>query len=151
PLPRARLVTRAVVGSDADVELDRIDPAQVAVVPEPLDLGGSEPGEAALTTDRPGQIHVSTQSGSRQLLVVSESFHDGWRLTVDGREAPVIRVYGDFLGALVGPGRHLVTFDFHPASLRNGMVTSALGLILLLISMGVPLRESAPVAEALPI
>jgi hypothetical protein len=147
PLPRARLVVHAITRNESGSEIDRVDPVEVAIVRSPLDLAGREPGEASVISDRPGRIQVATRANSRQLLVLSESFHDGWRLTVDGRVAPVVRVYDDFLGAVVGPGSHRVAFDFHPASLRNGIAISAAGLLLLLITLLVPLPTVTPIAE----
>src|SRR5262249_59456893 len=61
-------------------------------------------------------------------LVWTESHQDGWVARVDGRPTPALRVDGDFLGCLVGPGRHLVTFRFEPASHALGARLSALGL-----------------------
>ena len=142
PLPRARLVSRAVASDDPGAEVDRIDPAAVAVVPKPLELGGGKPGSARIVADRPGRVRITTRSETRQLLVLSESYHNGWRLTVDGREQPAIRVYGDFLGAVVDPGHHEVDFTFRPRSLSMGLATSAAGLLLLLVLMTVPLRDA---------
>ncbi len=139
PLPRARLVTGTVASDDPRAEVGRVDPAAVAVVAGPMAIDGGEPGAASVVSDRPGRIRVATVSGTRQLLVLSESFHDGWRLKIDGREAPVVRVYGDFLGVVVGPGRHAVDFEFRPSSLRLGLVASATGLALLIVLMVVPL------------
>jgi uncharacterized membrane protein YfhO len=41
-------------------------------------------------------------------------------------------VYGDFLGAVVEAGTHRITFRFRPRSFRYGLISSALGLVLVL-------------------
>jgi hypothetical protein len=52
PLPRVRLVAQARVSQAPARDLDAIDPAQVALVDAPVELGGS-PGTASLVRDRP--------------------------------------------------------------------------------------------------
>ncbi len=133
PLPRARLVSRTVVSSDPGRDIDTIDIDTTALVSEELGLPGGQPGSATIVSDRPGEISVTTDAESRQFLVLSESYHDGWRASVDGRETPVVRAYGDFMGCVVDAGTHKVEFSFRPKSLRVGAWFSALGLGLTLV------------------
>jgi hypothetical protein len=133
PLPRVRLVTRAIVSHNPNVDIKRIDVATTALVEETVDLVAGPAGKASLVAERPGIIKVATESPSRQFLVVSESYHEGWQVTVDGDEIPVARVYGDFMGCVVETGKHEVTFEFKPRSLYNGLYLSGAGLILSMI------------------
>ncbi|HEY2146286.1 MAG TPA: YfhO family protein, partial [Pirellulales bacterium] len=55
----------------------------------------------------------------------------GWRATADGEPLPVVRVNGDFMGCVVGPGKKEVEFRFSPASLRFGAAMSVFGLSLI--------------------
>jgi len=127
-LPRARLVSRAEVG-DVD-RLDRLDVERVALVDEPVELGGGPAGSATLVEDRAGKITIKTRASTRQLLVLSESRHDGWKALVDGKPCSVLRVYLDFMGCVVDAGEHRVVFHFAPASLRIGKRMSLAGLVL---------------------
>jgi uncharacterized membrane protein YfhO len=86
--------------------------------------------------DRPGELVVNVEANGRQLLVVADSFHAGWRATVDGRPAEVLRVNGDFLGCPVDSGRHEVRFVFDPWSLRWGRQMSLAGLALIVAGFG---------------
>jgi hypothetical protein len=131
-LPRARLVSQALVCALPNQMIGQIDVATTALVSCPLELDGGPPGTATLVSDRPGRVSVAVEAPSRQLLVLAESFHPGWRIKVDGERRRVLAVYGDFLGCEVGPGRHQVEFFFEPSSLRKGARLSALGLTLLL-------------------
>jgi uncharacterized membrane protein YfhO len=65
------------------------------------------------------------------LLVVAESYHPGWRASVDGVPLSVYRVNGDFLGCVVGPGKRRVVFSFQPESLARGRLMSYLGLCMI--------------------
>ncbi len=152
PLPRARLVACAVGSDRPAADLDAIDPETTALVDPAaavsLDLEATAPrGEAVLTCDRPGDVRVSTEAGSRQLLVLAESCHEGWQASIDGRPCPVVRVYGDFMGCVVGPGRHAVEFRFRPWSLRAGAWLSALGGVFMLLMLPSLARRANSLAD----
>jgi hypothetical protein len=134
PLPRARLVSRAVVSLEPNEDINAVDVASTALVEHDVQLAGGPPGNATLVVDRPGAISIATESGSRQLLVLSESYHDGWQANVDGEPAPVLRLYGDFMGCVVEPGKHMVTFSFRPKSLVVGARISLMGIGLAVLS-----------------
>jgi len=141
PLPRARLVSQAVISRFPNKDIDAIDVETTAVVAEPLHLAGGQPGAASIVSDRPGKIRLAASATSRQLLVLSESYHDGWKATVDGHSCSVLRVYGDFMGCVLEAGVHDVEFSFEPWSLRLGGWLSALGLGLMVISLLVSLSR----------
>ena len=133
---------RADPSTDRTVaDLAAIDPATTALVDIELGLPGGPPGSARILSDRLGSIVVATEAPSRQLLVVSESFDRGWKVSVDGGPPrPALRVDGDFLGCVVDAGSHRAEFTFDPPDLRIGMWISAAvvtllaaGLVLLLV------------------
>jgi len=130
PMPRARLVANAVVTDDPASLIGKIDLATTALVRSDLKLQPGAPGYAAVNSDLPGDIRLSADAPSRQLLIVSESFHPGWKASIDGRPASPVAVYGDFLGLVVDAGRHEIAFTFAPESLRVGKIISAVGLAL---------------------
>jgi hypothetical protein len=139
PLARARLVAQARTSTDPNNDIDTIELKSTALVSEALQLAGGPTGEAAVVSDRPGEIQVVTTANSRQLLVLSESYHEGWQARVNGQTRPVLRVYGDFMGCVVDAGRCQVEFSFQPQSLHLGGWLSVLGLALTLLSFAVSL------------
>ena len=114
PVARARLVADARVSGNVPADLDAIDVDRTALVTHDLDLPSGDPGTAMITRDDPGFVEVHTRAASRQLLVVSEMFHDGWTVAVDGRAGRVERVNADFLGAVVPAGEHDIELAFRP-------------------------------------
>jgi hypothetical protein len=143
--PRVRLVSRAVP-FDVLTDLDALG-LNAAALDEPLELPKSAPGSAHAVADRPGHLVVECRAPAQQLLVTTESFHDGWRATIDGRDAPVVRVNGDFLGCVVDAGKHAVELQFRPRSLLVGEWLSAGGLGLLLCTFAWNVRPRKPSAE----
>jgi hypothetical protein len=125
PMPRARLVASA--GQSERVDADILG---VALLDRPLDDLSGEPGSARILVDRPGRIEVETSAPGRQLLVLTERFHHGWRATADGRELEILSVYGTYLGCVVNPGTSRIQFVFAPPSLTVGIAVTLAGLVL---------------------
>jgi hypothetical protein len=142
PLPRVRLVSRGQVSNQPALDIQRIDVEQVALVTHPVDLDDVATGTAEILTDDPGAMRVRTRSPGRQLLIVSESYDEGWIAAVDGQPAQVERVNGDFLGCVVGPGDHVVSLKFRPAHLVWGKSVSGAGFLVALVLMAIGSRPS---------
>jgi hypothetical protein len=129
-MPRARLVTSSRVTADPAADIGAIDVRTQALVDRPIAPLSGIRGVVRVVADRPGAIEVETQSVGRQLLVVTDRFHPGWRATEDGSARETIAVDGDFLGCVVEAGAHRVTLTFQPVSLRLGLWTTAAGVAL---------------------
>jgi hypothetical protein len=151
-LPRARLVSRALVSDDPARDVQRIDPATTALTDAPLDLPPEEGdnGIVWLATDRPGWIEVSISAPTRRLLIVSERFTPDWQATVDGQPVAVVAAYGDFMGCVVESGIHHVTLRYAPRSFRMGMTISLIGVGIVIACCALlfwtrrPLRRESP-------
>ncbi len=136
PLPAVRLVAEARESSDPAHDIGVIDPEHIALVEPGFGQHytlGEPAGSARIVEQAPGKIAVATQSAAANLLVVNQSWHNGWQAQIDGQRAKVERLYGDFFGCVVPPGSHQVDFEFHPGSLRYGAILSAMGLACLIV------------------
>ena len=127
PLARARLVSRALVSRTPDADVETIDHVNEALVERPVALDAGTGGAATVTRDVPGGLDVRITASGAQLLVVSESFDDGWTGTLDGSPVDVLRVNGDFLGCVVPAGSHDVELRFRPSHLVWGSRVSLMG------------------------
>ncbi|HEY5284726.1 MAG TPA: hypothetical protein VIM14_18180, partial [Polyangia bacterium] len=80
-----------------------------------------------------GFVEVDTLSETERYLVVSESWHPGWRGFLDGKEIPLHIADVTLLGASIPAGRHHLTLMFRPLHFSAAIATSlvALGLFLL--------------------
>ena len=100
-------------------------------------------GGAAIVERRyPGRIDVVTTSAAGGLATVDEGYAAGWRATIDGAPAQVVRAGGRHLGAVVPAGAHVVSFRYVPPGLRLGSALAALALAITAVLLARP-RERA--------
>ena len=92
-------------------------------------LGGS--GSARIEETAPERMRVTATMRGAALLVTADTFLPGWRVTVDGREAPLERV--DYLlRGVRRPGRDApVEFTYEPWSWTAGWIASLLAALAL--------------------
>jgi hypothetical protein len=82
------------------------------------------------------------------LLIRSEAYLPGMRVTIDGRDAlseglNVARVYCALQGVWLRPGEHLVEFEYFPVTLKFGIPLSVITAIFVIGLIGLyPLRRA---------
>jgi hypothetical protein len=142
---RARLLVDARVTGDVARDIEGLDLQRTALLEQPVTALSGTVGTAVVTLDRPGHLIVETSATGRQLLSVSERFHQGWSAAEGANAVETIRVNGDFLGVILEPGTHRVEFRFTPASFVLGLAASTAGVIALLSAVFViTRRQPAP-------
>lgn len=139
-LPRAFLVHRAEVPGSDDALAARLadsafDAGRVALLetalPSPLTTDAA-PGAARLVEAGRTHLVIDTDDPLPALLVVSEADYPGWRVTVDGQPAELLRADWAFRGVALSAGRHRVEMRYRSAPVELGLLLSALGLALAL-------------------
>jgi hypothetical protein len=90
-LPAAALPAGAVAGSDA-----------------------GSPGRAAITLYENTRVDVDVEAERAGWLVLNDVWHRWWRVEVDGMPADLERADVLFRAVRLEPGRHRVSFTFHP-------------------------------------
>jgi hypothetical protein len=86
------------------------------------------PGDARILRYRDERVDIETAAPGRRLLVLTDAWFPGWTATIDGREAPILRANYAFRAVSVPAGRHVVAFEYRPASVRTGAWISAVAL-----------------------
>lgn len=79
-------------------------------------------------------VTVSVSNDRPGMLVVSQSWAPGWKATVDGRRAPVLRADGFVQGVPVGAGAHTVKLVYEAPGLRAGELLSVGTIVGLLLA-----------------
>ncbi len=78
-----------------------------------------------------GTARFEVEATRPAVLVVSQAWAPGWSASVDGEEAPVVRVDGLVQGVPVGPGRQVVALHYRPPGLRAGAAISGAAVLAL--------------------
>jgi hypothetical protein len=84
--------------------------------------------EVRVLSRRVSSLDVEADLAAPGVLVVLEAFDTGWRATVDGAEAEVLRANGLFRAVRLPAGRHRVAFEYRPRSAAIGAALTLLGL-----------------------
>jgi hypothetical protein len=128
-----------------------VDLRRVAVVEEPPRATSNGPrptdGPAPRTSVRayrPGRTHVDVDCPADCHLVLSETFWPGWRATVDGRPAPVVRADYALVGVPVPAGRHEVVLAYRPLPVIAGSVIGLTVVLALAVAVLVPAGPVGP-------
>lgn len=142
--PRAMLVQDAVVEPDPRraVELLRtLDLARTALIERPLPAGtlpvagpASTAGQvglagaATIVRYDAGALEIESNSAVPALLVISDTYYPGWRASIDGNAAPLLRANLLFRAVPVPAGLHRVRVWYDPLSVKLGFVVTGLAL-----------------------
>ena len=103
--------------------------------------GGREPGERLGFELTPNTMTIRYRANSPGILTVTDSWDEGWRASVNGRETPVLRVNGVFRGVRIdAPGVYEIVFWYRPPWWRLTLGLAAAGGLLLLVSQWTALR-----------
>jgi uncharacterized membrane protein YfhO len=78
-------------------------------------------------------VELRASSQARSLLVLADSYYPGWRVSVDGRPATVIRADHAFRGVVLPAGSHTVRFWYVDDRFRLGLVLAGLTILGLLL------------------
>ncbi len=132
PWPHAQLACRVALASGAEDALRRpyevgFDPTQEVALEEPAAASCHE-GTARLESFLPGDERYEVTSDGTGLLLTRYSFARGWRASVGGVSAPVLRANGKHRAVPVPAGTHKVRLQYRPPGLFAGMTVTALAL-----------------------
>ena len=143
PWPRVLVACRAHA---ATTRLEAARAPHAAAWDPDRDVAFEDPGAVRAATCTTGRAHaVSLQPGEERYeaesdgpgwLLVRSSHARGWRATVDGKPAALLRADGRHRAVAVPPGRHAVTLRYEPPGLLPGIamtLLSAAGVFWILV------------------
>jgi len=110
------------------------DPAQVALIEEPLEFTSQQlnaGAKARVTHLSDERMEVETNSDTPAFLVTSDVFYPGWRATINDVPARLFQTNYTFRGLPLPAGKHIVRFEFAPRSFYYGTGLSVASILLL--------------------
>jgi hypothetical protein len=89
-----------------------------------------QPGESVTIPHySPQRVELDAVLEQPGLVILADVHYPGWKLTVDGKPAPIIRANFLMRGAALDAGKHHLVYTYEPASFYVGLWISAGGLI----------------------
>ena len=132
--PFAHLVYDAVVvNSDEEARQTMADvdfnPRTTVILhtPIPLDLPMSpiEYYGSTVTRFSPETVEIDVETPDNAILSLAQVDYPGWRATIDGQSAQLVRAYGGLAALAMPAGHHTVTLVYDPLTYRIGALVSA--------------------------
>lgn len=140
-LPRASIFhdVRAVPDENealAQITADGFDEHRTAVVVgsgrDALRGGGPDPHErATIVVARGNRVEIDAQLARPAVVMLNDTFYDGWQAEVDGAARPILRTDYLFRGVALGPGRHRIVMRYAARSVALGSLAAWIGLATL--------------------
>ena len=153
-LPRVYLVNRVEKKEPIEVlnaiKTSSIDPKDVAFVEEELKVDKPDSTAYSLIKDyKEAKTIVEVNATGNNFLFFGNTFHPGWKASIDGNETRTLKTNHGFIGIVVPRGKHIVEFAYAPESFfitKNiALVLSSLVVLGLIISLALELRKKKSV------
>jgi hypothetical protein len=139
PSPYAWRAFRAVAAASDDDALAKLrdpafDPFGTVLLHDGAPSAGpfGSDGATGVASRTPaGRVDAHTDGGTQGWIVFSEVWHPGWRATIDGAPAPVLRADVALVAVAVPAGEHVVALRFVDQGVYAGIVVSVGSLVAL--------------------
>ena len=110
---------------------------------EATDSQDSPLSEVKRVRYKPNRVEIDIHTNRNGLLELSESFHPGWRVAIDGRPARILRANYVLQAVAVRGGDQTVVFAFEPGMLKAGLLVTCGGWLVLAVLLVWAARKHA--------
>ncbi|MBE9529060.1 MAG: YfhO family protein, partial [Proteobacteria bacterium] len=127
-----------------ETELNFLPPLSEAAlgIEQTKGMGQTSRATATITEYGMNFVRIEAESEEPGLLVLTDTYYPGWRVSVNGTDAKVKRVNGLVRGVEIGTGNSTVIFRYCPLSFSLGLLLFALSALLcVLLYMAAHRRE----------
>lgn len=83
-----------------------------------------------LVQEVPELLTVRCETDEPSLLVIADQMYPGWTATIDGSPAISFTANAFNRAVFVPPGRHMISFEYHPSTLVLGLSLAGLSCLL---------------------
>jgi hypothetical protein len=85
------------------------------------------------SVDRPNQSYSTVECDAASLLILNEWFAPAWKVRVNGKKQPILRVNQWQTGVLLPAGKNRVEFEYSPTLFRALTALNRITILLLLV------------------
>lgn len=90
----------------------------------------------------PNDVFVEVNSDQPSMLILTQTYHHGWQVSINGVPSKVYPAYYAYLGVMVPEGKSIVKFTFNDKNFVNGayiaIVSFSILVIIMIISLILP-------------
>lgn len=114
---------------------DGVQPAPASAAPEPpAETGNNAFQGATLVARTPMRVEVEAETPRAAYLVLTDSHHPDWRVSVNGKPARLLHANQMFRAVAVPPGKSRVIFEYRPLAVYLGvLITLVTAAVLALL------------------
>jgi hypothetical protein len=127
-VPRVVSSARTEDAVFARLSSERFQPTHEAVVQGSVGVhkGG---GAVVVRSTKPAEVELRARLERRSLVVLGNSFHAGWSVSVDGNRRRPVRVDAILQGVIVPRGEHRIHWTYRTPGLNEGLAVSVAGVV----------------------
>jgi hypothetical protein len=121
------------------------EPTNTVLIAEPLSFPPSanqNPGEVKFVSYTPKRVVLSAKASASCVLLLNDKFDPNWKVTVDGKAAPILRCNFLMRGVALQPGEHRVEFHFRPPTRALYVTLTAIAIAAVLLGFVVIPRRN---------
>ena len=115
--------------------------AESPAVPPTASASNENSGTVEYTSYKPTDIKFHTQAATPTVLLLNDQYDPHWRVTVDGKPAPLLRANFIMRGVYLPKGEHVVEFQFSLPVKPLYVTSSAMAVGVLLCGLLVVLNR----------
>jgi len=135
PLPRAYAVSGARIAEGPQTYRTladpSFDPAGEVVLAEGTETpGAGRAGTVRVLEHRHDRVRMAADLDRAGYVVLVDAYDPGWKATVDGTSATILRANAAFRAVHVAQGRHVVEMVYRPMSMMVGTALSAAATLM---------------------
>jgi len=98
----------------------------------PLVLDTNAKAEVQILKQSSGYLSTQTKSDGNSVLITNLQFYPDWKVLVDKKSVPALRVNHAFMAAQIPPGEHQIEFKYSPRSFWLGLFVSTCSILIIL-------------------
>lgn len=86
-------------------------------------------------------MEVEVEASGKSFLVSSISYHKYWRASIDGVGTAIYPTNIGFMGVVIPPGHHMVTYAYRNTAVIAGGFITAFALLAIALAFVTPVRR----------
>jgi hypothetical protein len=126
--------TQLTTSNHCAKQLSLADLPHTALIEDPQHhLFDAQPVQILAVERRINRISYEVFAPTRGLLIRSETWTLGWKVSIDQQEAKCVRINCALQGVLVPEGKHHIEFSYQPLGLKLGKIISFWTMFLIIL------------------